>query len=92
MVFRKKAEKKVDLQNIPPVAPIQQNAPVAPTPQQAMQTVEQQVQQPIPQQVQNTEWIVQQIATATEPVIYNPQTGEQLDLYSAIAEILNRTE
>lgn len=37
-------------------------------------------------------WSVEDIPTATTPVIYNSVTKTQLSLYEAVAEILNRTE
>ena len=40
----------------------------------------------------NTIWSVEEITTATTPVIYNSKTKEELNLYQALAEILNRTE
>lgn len=41
---------------------------------------------------EDTIWSVEEIPTATTPVIYNSKTKEELNLYQAIAEILNRTE
>lgn len=37
-------------------------------------------------------WSVADVVTDTRQVIVNNKTGEQYDLYSAVVEILNRTE
>ncbi len=48
---------------------------------------------PIPQQqVQSSDWSVVQVATQTEPIIYEKSTNKQLTLHQAVAELLNRTE
>ena len=38
------------------------------------------------------DWSVQEVPTATQPVIYNKKTKKALNLYEAVAEILNRSE
>jgi hypothetical protein len=62
-----------------------------PTPQFKEQK---QNRQPVkaPVQEEQNDWSVQEIPTATTPVIYNARTKETLSLYEAIAEILNRSE
>ena len=59
--------------------------------------VPQPVRKPI-QQVQSKpvevkpDWTVEEISTATQPVIYNSKTKKAYTIYEAIAEILNRSE
>lgn len=47
--------------------------------------------QPKPQEPERL-WNVGVVATETAPVIVNSKTGQQFDLYSAIALLLERTE
>ena len=37
-------------------------------------------------------WSVGSVATATEPVIVNRKTDEQLSIYDSIAKVLNKLE
>lgn len=37
-------------------------------------------------------WAIADVVTDSRQVIVNNETGEQYDLYSAVVEILNRTE
>lgn len=70
-----------------PQTPIEQYNPVQPTPAAIKQAVE-------GTQVKASEpnWIVDEVPTQTTLVIRNVRTGQTLDIYSAMAEILNRTE
>jgi hypothetical protein len=45
-----------------------------------------------PKNVNKPKWEVGDVVTDTSKVIVNTQTGEHYDLYSAVVEILNRTE
>lgn len=46
-----------------------------------------------PQSKEGSElWVVREVPTETQRVLYNRKTKEGLDLYSAIAKILNRIE
>lgn len=46
---------------------------------------------PTPAAQVNT-WSVGEVATATQPVIYNASTEEQLDLHQALSKCLNMLE
>jgi hypothetical protein len=48
--------------------------------------------QPVPKKVNKPKWEVGDVVTDTAKVIVNKETGKQYDLYSAVVEILNRTE
>jgi len=44
------------------------------------------------QEVEEDLWSVQEVPTATQPVIYNARTQKVYTLFEAVAEILNRSE
>lgn len=83
MVFRKKVqpqeeefEEPLEVPTPEPVRPINRVQPVQ----------QRQVQEPI------DNWSVEEIPTATAPIIYNASTRKTYTLMEAIAEILNRSE
>lgn len=47
---------------------------------------------PPTQEPEQKGYIVTEMATETTPIIYNPKTGEQLDVLTALAKILNLLE
>jgi len=50
------------------------------------------VKKPVQKVEEVSDWSVQEIPTATTPVIYNARTKETYSLYEAIAIILNKSE
>lgn len=48
--------------------------------------------QQVPPPLPSVKWLVDEVATQTQPFIVNANTGERLDLYSAIALILNAVD
>lgn len=71
-------EEEIEEDVIEPVAPAKKTRPKA-----------------VPSNIKKTEeeiWVVKEVPVQTERVLYNQQTKKALDLYSAMAEILNRTE
>ena len=66
-------------------------------PEEKVKESEEKVEEEVKEETESTPqedtiWSVEEIPTATTPVIYNSKTKEELNLYQAIAEILNRTE
>ncbi|MFW9927921.1 MAG: hypothetical protein ACFFD1_00855 [Candidatus Thorarchaeota archaeon] len=85
MVFKKK--NKDDIPEIVPASP-QSNQQQYPKQLPPLQQVpRQQMQQPA-----EFPWALQEVATETSMVIVNQQTGETIDLMSAIVKILNILE
>lgn len=70
--------------------------PQMPTPPVRTESSIQQIKREVQQQPEESSleevWSVQKIATQTESVIYNSETGETLDVLSALVRILNILE
>lgn len=48
--------------------------------------------QPDPVPEETGKWTVKEVATQTQPMLVNESTGEQLEVYQALAKILNAIE
>jgi hypothetical protein len=86
MAFRPKAKTAVK-----PATPELPPMPETPTTKQ----VEEQPQptsQPKAEEEIKQVWTINEIPTETQPVIYNQETGETLDILGALARILNTFE
>jgi len=73
----------------PPLAPLPQYNPHPPAPTQQAPTAPAAAPAPMVPAKQPQVWTVSDIPTETTQVIYNPATGETLDIISGIVRILN---
>ena len=63
-----------------------------PEPQPTRKVVRKPIQPVQEEPVDVLDWSVQEVPTATTPVIYNSKTKKAFSIYEAVAEILNRTQ